>query len=125
MTGKNMPASVKQRLLNLSRNTGEDFQLDLTRYAVERLLAGLSRSENREAFARDDGKQTQWMAFLNGSGLEAALSLEDVVAQIGQFLSVPLRHAARGERFGRAWAPGRGWNELRSSPDWPQAGTSR
>lgn len=38
MTGKNSAASVKQRLLDLSRKTGEDFQLVLSRYAVERLL---------------------------------------------------------------------------------------
>ena len=36
---KNTAASVKQRLLNLSRHSGEDFQLLLTRYAVERLLS--------------------------------------------------------------------------------------
>ncbi|RUL81699.1 nucleotidyl transferase AbiEii/AbiGii toxin family protein [Tautonia sociabilis] len=47
---KNVPASVKQRLLNLSRRTGEDFQLLLTRYAVERLLFRLSASEHREGF---------------------------------------------------------------------------
>jgi len=38
MTKKNVPASVKARLLNVSRETGEDFQQLLTRYAVERLL---------------------------------------------------------------------------------------
>src|SRR5262245_43527493 len=44
MSGKNVAASVRQRLVNLSRKTGEDFQLLLTRYAVERLLYRLSES---------------------------------------------------------------------------------
>lgn len=50
MTKKNVAASVKDRLLNLSRKSGEDFQLLLTRYAVERLLFRLSTSEHREGF---------------------------------------------------------------------------
>lgn len=44
MTGKNVAASVRQRLLNMSRKTGEDFQLLLTRYAMERLLYRLGES---------------------------------------------------------------------------------
>ena len=38
------PASVRQRLLNLSRDRGEDFQLVLMRYAIERLLYRLAQS---------------------------------------------------------------------------------
>jgi hypothetical protein len=47
---RNKAASVRQRLQNLSRNTGEDFQLLLTRYTVERLLARLSRSAHANRF---------------------------------------------------------------------------
>src|SRR5437899_1840551 len=47
---KNKAASVRQRLQNLSRKTGEDFQLLLTRYAVERFLARLSRSAHASRF---------------------------------------------------------------------------
>lgn len=43
-TSKNLEASVHQRLLNLSREKNEDFNLILTRYAVERLLYRLSYS---------------------------------------------------------------------------------
>jgi hypothetical protein len=50
MSGKNVAASVRQRLLNLSRKTGEDFQLLLTRYAVERLLYRLAESEYAPRF---------------------------------------------------------------------------
>lgn len=39
-----MAASVKQRLLDLARKQGEDFNTLLVRYAVERLLYRLSKS---------------------------------------------------------------------------------
>jgi hypothetical protein len=47
---KNTAASVRQRLLNLSRQSGEDFQFLLTRYGVERLLYRLSCSEHAPRF---------------------------------------------------------------------------
>ena len=40
----NVPASIRQRLLNLAHDRQEDFGLVLTQYAIERLLARLSRS---------------------------------------------------------------------------------
>lgn len=39
----NLQASIRQRLLNLSRDRGEDFNLTLTRYGIERLLYRLSQ----------------------------------------------------------------------------------
>ncbi len=42
--------SVRQRLLNRSRESGEDYNLLLTRYAVERLLYRLSQSEHANEF---------------------------------------------------------------------------
>ena len=50
MSGKNVAASIRQRLLNLSRVSGDDFQLVLTRYAVERLLYRLGESEHAPQF---------------------------------------------------------------------------
>ena len=44
------PASVRQRLLNLARLRGEEFQFVLTRYAAERLLVRLSRSPHADLF---------------------------------------------------------------------------
>lgn len=41
---RNVGASVRARLLNLSRETGQSFELILTRYALERLLYRLSTS---------------------------------------------------------------------------------
>lgn len=46
----NLTASVHQRLLNLSRERNEDFNLLLKRYALERLLYRLSRSEHADQF---------------------------------------------------------------------------
>ena len=40
----NLPASIHQRLLNLSIKGGEDFQFLLTRFALERFLYRLSAS---------------------------------------------------------------------------------
>jgi predicted nucleotidyltransferase component of viral defense system len=50
VTKKNVAHSIRERLLNLSRKSGEDFQLLLTRYAIERLLFRLARSEYRNSF---------------------------------------------------------------------------
>lgn len=47
---RNLPASVRQRLLNRACERGEDFNYLLTRYANERLLYRLSRSRYRQEF---------------------------------------------------------------------------
>jgi hypothetical protein len=47
---KDVAASVRQRLLNISREQKEDFQLVLIRYALERLLFRLSQSSFRDQF---------------------------------------------------------------------------
>jgi predicted nucleotidyltransferase component of viral defense system len=46
----NLPASVRQRLLNLSYKNHEDYNLILTRYAAERFLYRLSQSEYARNF---------------------------------------------------------------------------
>lgn len=45
---KNVPASVRQRLLNVAKKTDDEFQALLTRYALERLLFRLGKSAHRE-----------------------------------------------------------------------------
>ncbi|MGB5107793.1 MAG: nucleotidyl transferase AbiEii/AbiGii toxin family protein [Candidatus Zixiibacteriota bacterium] len=45
-----LDASVRQRLLNLSRERKEDFNLILTRYAIERFLYRLSKSKHADRF---------------------------------------------------------------------------
>lgn len=46
---KNISASVRAKLLELSRKNGEQFNFVLTRYALERLLYRLGRT-NRDRF---------------------------------------------------------------------------
>jgi len=46
----NVAASVRQRLLNLSRDKGEDFNFVLTQYALERFLYRLASSEYAARF---------------------------------------------------------------------------
>jgi predicted nucleotidyltransferase component of viral defense system len=47
---KNIGASVRARLLRLAEEHGEDFQLVLVRYANERLLYRLAKSEHASSF---------------------------------------------------------------------------
>lgn len=47
---KNIQASIRQRLLNMAREKGENLQLLLTRYGLERLLYRLVRSRYRGEF---------------------------------------------------------------------------
>ena len=49
-TKKNTSASVHQRLYNRAKETGEDFNLLLIRFANERFLYHLSVSEYKTAF---------------------------------------------------------------------------
>ncbi|HZT38475.1 MAG TPA: hypothetical protein VFA28_11290 [Bryobacteraceae bacterium] len=46
----NSPASVRARLLNLSKQTGEDFQALLNRYAIERFLYRLGTGDQSDDF---------------------------------------------------------------------------
>jgi hypothetical protein len=48
--GQDMAVSVRDSLLNLARKRGEDFQLILTQYGLERLLYRLGKSEYRDLF---------------------------------------------------------------------------
>ena len=47
---KNIPASIRQKLLNLARDRNEDFGLILTKYGLERILFRISKSKHREVF---------------------------------------------------------------------------
>lgn len=50
-TPSNVSASVQRRLLNIARESGEDYQLILTRYALERFLRRLGASQFRDRFS--------------------------------------------------------------------------
>jgi predicted nucleotidyltransferase component of viral defense system len=47
---RNVAASARQRLLNLSKRSGTDYNQMLIRYAIERLLYRLGRSNHADAF---------------------------------------------------------------------------
>ncbi len=47
---RNLAASVRARLLTLAQKKGEDYQRILGKYAVERFLCRLGRSEYRDGF---------------------------------------------------------------------------
>ena len=47
---KNIPASVRQKLLNLAQKRNDDFGLILTKYGLERILFRLSKSKYRNIF---------------------------------------------------------------------------
>src|SRR6266851_5192064 len=47
---KNMGASVRSRLLNISKQRRQPFQLVLTYYVLERLLYRLSQTKHRDRF---------------------------------------------------------------------------
>ncbi len=47
---KNMSVSVKKRLLNISKQNKEDYNLTLTYYAIERLLYRLGKSKHSKNF---------------------------------------------------------------------------
>lgn len=49
-TEKGLAQSVRQRLLNRARESGEDYNLLLSRYAIERLLYRLSKSPHADRF---------------------------------------------------------------------------
>jgi len=50
MAGKNVAISIRQKLLNLAKKQGADFQRTLVRYAIERLLYRLSQHPARDHF---------------------------------------------------------------------------
>src|ERR1700730_8814593 len=53
---KNIAASVRQRLSNLSQQRGEEFQFILSEYAIERLLYRISRSKHSQRFVLKGAK---------------------------------------------------------------------
>lgn len=54
-TPRNTAAAVAARLLHCSRKTGEDHQVLLTRYGLERLMYRLGRSEEAGRFVVKGG----------------------------------------------------------------------
>ena len=88
----NMAASVRQRLLNLARTDGRDFQTVLVAFGLERLVWRLSVSGYRDQFflkggmlvtlwTSDPGRFTRDVDFL-GFGASDKERIRDIFAEI-------------------------------------------
>ncbi|MCF8072421.1 MAG: nucleotidyl transferase AbiEii/AbiGii toxin family protein [Desulfarculaceae bacterium] len=96
---KDMAASVRQRLLNLSRERGENYQLLLTRYALERFLYRLSISRHANslvlkgafrlmAWTDEAHRPTRDLDF-TGTGDESPENLGKIISDICWVESAP------------------------------------
>lgn len=89
---KNLPASVRTRLSEFARRRGDDFQLVLTRYAIERFLYRLSESPYGRGFVLKGAMLFQLWATephratrdvdLLGSGDSSVERLADIVRYV-------------------------------------------
>lgn len=88
----NIAVSVKQRLLNMARKQGRNFDLLLVRFTLERLLLRLSKSEFRDRFILKgvmlvtqwfdhDNRETRDIDFL-GFGSDEPDAVKSVFAEI-------------------------------------------
>ena len=71
MNERNVAASVRARLLNRARETKQDFNLVLTRYAIERLLYRISISKHADQFLLKSRRPMPTRCFQN-AGQQAA-----------------------------------------------------
>ena len=121
MASNHLAASVKQRLLNLSRERGLDFNLVLTRYGVERILYRLSCSNHRDEFVLKGAmlfhlwsdaphRPTRDVDLLGEEGLR----LREVVEFLAEFLQPPLAALRAGDSFDLTWPPGGPWRTSRA-----------
>lgn len=92
LSSKNMSTSVRARLLNLAKATGEDFQAIVLRYAVERFLARLAISPHRNQFVlkgamlyvawKLDDRRTTMDLDLLGFGIPDPKHLAEVIGSV-------------------------------------------
>ncbi len=135
MTGRNVGASVRARLLARARETRQDFRLVLTRYAIERLLYRIGVSRHADHFllkgallfdlwfdvpgsaplgltdtcAQGAQKGAQWQAFLKRNRLDG-LALTDVIAELARFLLPVVEAAASNSPLHGQWKSGGPWS---------------
>ena len=91
---RNVAASARARLLNRSRETGEDFQSLLRRYAAERFLYRLGESRHRDRYVLKGGmllalwgdtiyrptRDLDFTGYGDSSGNETASAVADICA---------------------------------------------
>lgn len=88
----NLGASVRARLLKLSRQRGVEFQLALSEFAIERLLYRLGVSPHADRFVLKgatlfrlwavDGHRATWDLDLLGKGVSAVADMEAIVRDV-------------------------------------------
>lgn len=93
----NVAASIRDRLLHLARQQGDEFQFTLTRYAAERLLARLARSRHSEQFILKGAMLFElWTGQAHRSTLdvdllsETSAPIERMVAIFRDIASIPI-----------------------------------
>ena len=96
---RNLPASVRQRLLNRAKNEKRPFNELLQYYAMERFLYRLSRSPHVDCFVLKGALMLRvW---------HSPESFEDVVLALKEFLLPLITLAPQGDRGPGGWvAPG-------------------
>ncbi|HLG16232.1 MAG TPA: nucleotidyl transferase AbiEii/AbiGii toxin family protein [Blastocatellia bacterium] len=89
---KNLAASVRQRLQNLAKARGDEFQFLLSEYAIERLLYRIGRSKHSDRFVlkgaklftlwSDQPHRATWDLDLLGRGEHSVANLERTLGDI-------------------------------------------
>jgi hypothetical protein len=72
--------------------------------AIEEVPVGLT-----DAFNADPARAMQWRAFVRRSRFDSQPGLDELVALVRNFASVPLSAAARSGSFHAHWEPGGPW----------------
>jgi hypothetical protein len=124
---KNAAASVRQRLLNLSRQSvlvllarSFAFSGSVLRDAIAATFQRRGTAVRTElpialtdSFAKDKLKLTQWNAFVRRNGLEGRTrELGRVVGDLAEFLGPPMIAVATGQGFERQWEPSGPWRSV-------------
>ena len=113
---RNIGASVRARLQNLSRETGQSFELILTRYALERLLYRLSTSAFSDRFVlkgamllaswfTDPHRATRdldLLGFGDPSPEAMVAAFKEILAKTSKMASNSIRTRYVSTRFGRS-----------------------
>jgi len=108
----NVAASVRQRLLNIIRETGNEATLVWTRYATERKteIPNKIPLALTEEFGLDDMKSIQWKAFVRKIGLEQGMpELVDVLMHLQELLLLPMEAATGTVSIPKYWNAGGPW----------------
>ena len=116
---RNVPASIRSKLLQLSKQRGEDYNYLLIRYVSDILLYRLSQSPYQQEFILkgatlfrvwngEPHRATKDIDLL-GFGANDISSLVEVVTIIKDFLMPPCVAMAKNKAFSQHWYPSKGW----------------